>query len=159
MSDVIDDDTEQAILALWRQTPALVALCPQPATGRLKSTTPGADVQAAGVTVQVDCQFDSRQLAFADPKGSAPWNDNRKATITIRGVRADVTKAAAAVLDVFGRKLGAPGQPALTYPSGARFIRWWPTNQAAIEEDKDTKAGKDVWKATIEAKVWSVRTT
>lgn len=158
--ELVDNDTERAVLSLWRsamQLPSLFKRDPQ--TGRLKSLDPGADVQTSGPYAVLDCQLDSRKLAYADQKATAFWNDYRKVTITIYGTRADVVQAAGAVMAIFNRKLGAQGQRTLTYPSGARFIRWEPTNQVHIEEDRDTKAGRDVWRAVIEAKVWSIRST
>ena len=158
--DLADDDTLAAVIALWRADMQLPQLFRQPPqTGRLPSTDPGADVMARGPYAVLDCQLDSRKLAFADPKAAAYWNDYRLVTVTIYGTRADVVQAAGAVLAVFNRKLGAPGQKTLKYPSGARFIRWEPVNQVHLEEDKDTKAGRNVWKAVVQAKVWSVRQT
>lgn len=162
MADAIDDDTLAAVVALW-QSPlwpasrALNVFIAQPRTGRLKSTQPGQDVQTAGPYAVLDCRLARRELAGADKDGAAPWNDYRTVTITVYGVRADAVKGVGLVLALFGRLVGTPRQPDFSYPSGARFIRWWPQGDARIEEDQDAKAGKDVWKGTIEAEVWSIR--
>jgi hypothetical protein len=158
-ADCIDDDTEQAVLNLWQQDAAgLMGLFKQlPRTGRLKSTAPGADIQATGPYATVDSQLARREIIAADARGQFGWNDYRNVTITVYGVRADVVKAAQLFSSLFNRLIGTPlGRP-FTLPSGARFVRWWPQGDVAIEEDKDSKAGKDVWKAIAKAEVWSVR--
>lgn len=154
----VDDDTEQAILLLWELSVQFSELFSQlPRTGRQKPTAPGADVGAVGPYAIIDSRLLRTELIAADSLGSYGWNDYRTVTITVYGLRKDVVEGVALILAVFNRRLGAPGKPALSYPSGARFVRWWPVGNAVIEEDKDTKAGKDVWKGTIRAEVWSVR--
>lgn len=156
--EAIDDDTEAAAIALWESAVQLSSLfASPPRTGRLKSTAPGQDVQTSGPYVVLDSKLLKRDLIGADKDGLAYWNDYREVTMTVYGLRADVVKGIGLILAVFNRKLGAPGLQSLSYPSGARFMRWWPVGNAVIEEDKDAKAGKDVWKGTIKAEVWSVR--
>lgn len=160
MADCVDDDTEQAVITTWNSIGKLATMFKQsPRTGRQKSTQPGADIQATGPYAIVDSQLARREVVAADAKGSFGWNDYRHVTLTLYGVRADVTKAVPMVLGAFNRLLGVLNGAPLVYPSGARFMRWWPQGDAVLEEDKDTKAGKDIWKATIKAEVWSVRQT
>jgi hypothetical protein len=149
----VDEDTLEAVAALWQTTPALTALFAKPPTfGRAK--TPAS--QSGAVYAVIACEVDRRELIGTQ----GPWFDWRKVTITVYGdVKADVTNAAGCVLNVFNRDLGLAGFPTLTYPSGAaRFMSWMPDGEVKLEEDKDTAKGKDVWKATLGARVWSVRT-
>lgn len=162
MADVIDDDTEQAILKLWQRDAAnLSSVVKQPPqTGRLKSPTAKP---LPSPYAQIESKFESHEL-FAGPAGGGR-KDRRRVTITIRGLRADVVKAAALVFAIFNKNLGLgdpkvnPAAFTLEYPSGARFISWWPITPGEITEDKDTKAGQDVWVATIIGRVTSVRST
>lgn len=157
-ADVIDDDTLAATVALWQATPALMQVfASPPRTGRQKSTQPGQDIEASGLYAVLDSKLLRRELTGSDKAGAAPWFDYRSVTITIYGVRADVVQGVSLVLAAFDRQLGVPGKATLSYPSGARFMRWWPIGNAVIEEDKDSKAGKDVWKGVIQAEVWSIR--
>lgn len=128
-----------------------------PRTGRQYSTQPAQDIAATGPYVILDCKLDRRDLVGSDSQGLSAWNDYRTVTMTVYGTRADVVRGVALILGIFGRKLGAPNQPTLSYPSGARFMRWMPKGNAVIEEDKDSKAGKDVWRGIIRAEVWSIR--
>lgn len=141
--EVIDEDTLEAVRLLWEddavQLPALFTQGPM--TGRLK--TPQAMPYA-----QIACEPDHRDLAGT----LGAWHDWRKVTITIYGVKADVVAAGRAVLAVFNNRT------VLTYPSGARFIRWLPEGELKLVQDPDTKSGLDVWQGIISARVWSVRT-
>ncbi len=156
MSDVVDDDTEQAVCALWATSGPLVTLLGNPVTGRLKSTpdrplvppyaslacaaTPGAQRYTGGVRI-----------------------DRRKVTITLYGVRADVVTGLALALGLLNDQLGrpatakAPAVVGLGYPSGARFVRWLPLDDGEITQDPDTARGMDLWRGTVTAEVRSVR--
>ena len=159
MADVVDDDTTAAVIAAWRaDAGGLDALSP-PVSGRVKSTQGGADMQAKGTYTVVECVQGPRpNERFITGPGTQVRNDYRKVTLTVRGVRADVVAAVGLILALFNRTLGAPKRPTLTYPSGARFVRWWPLGDGEISEDKDTKAGKDVWQGVVSGEVWSIRT-
>lgn len=128
-------------------------------TGRQYSTQPATDIAAAGPYVILDSKLDRRELIYSDAQGASSWNDYRTVTLTVYGQRKDVVQGVALILGIFNRKLGAPNQPTLTFPSGAKFMRWMQKGNAVIEEDKDSKAGKDVWKGIIQAEVWSIRST
>lgn len=80
------------------------------------------------------------------------WHDHRKVTIRVWGKKADVVQALRALTARFNL------QTVLAYPSGARFLRWWPTGGPRLEEDPQRKAGEDVWVGTVEADAWSIRT-
>ena len=71
----------------------------------------------------------------------------------VRGRKADVVVALRAVSAAFGLAT------VLAFPSGARFMRWWPapggSNQLRLDPDK--KGGEDVWIGEVTAGVWSVR--
>ena len=159
-TEVVDDDTEAAIVALWGQTQALTKAFPNlPRTGRLKKDA-GQSIPTP--YAQLDCKQGPKPN---ERMTGGVRHDYREVTITIRGTRAEVVAGTSAVLGVFNRKLGDPNYPAanglpvvLTFPSGARFIQWWPLNDGAIEEEVETKAGKDVWKGIVRGQVWSVRT-
>lgn len=147
------------MLLLWQQDAGgLMKLFNQPPrTGRIKSTTGGADAQAVGPYAVVDSKLARKELIAADAKGAYGWNDYRNVTVTMYGIRSDVVQASQLFSALFNRLIGTPlGRP-FTLPSGARFVRWWPIGDITIEEDKDSKAGKDIWKATARAEVWSVR--
>lgn len=118
----------------------LPELIDAPKAGRLKSPQrmPYASIA---------CEYLRRQSAGT----SGAWHDVRKVTIQIRGLKADVVTAAGAVRAVFNE------QTTLVYPSGARFLRWWPQEDVKLYEDPATKDGQDIWVAELEAEVWSVR--
>lgn len=155
MADAIDDDTTQAVLKAWQSDQeTLPELFKQlPVVGRLKSTTPGADYAATGPTCELESKYDSRQSAAA----GGVWIDKRRVTFTVRGIRADVVAAVKAIRAVFGLMLGQKGGAPFALPSGARFMAWMPVNGDEIKQDKDAKAGKDVWQGEIVGLVWSVR--
>jgi len=84
------------------------------------------------------------------------WYDNRRVTITIRGLKPDVVAAIKDVLAVFNVKTQ------LAYPSvdaggQARFLKMWPDGNAKMKQDEATKDGQDVWIGEIGFIVRSVR--
>lgn len=141
----VDNDTLAAVRAAWRQdTSELPTLVQDPPTaGRLKGNRPDYPYAA------IDCQ-----------QGPVPnermtggiRHDFRQVTITIWGSKAQVAAAMNALLDRFNV------YTTLHYPSGSRFIQWWPLSDGDLVEDTDTALGLDIWKGTLKAKVWSVRT-
>lgn len=157
----VDDDTIQAVVSLWltakvTDTTGMACQLPQlftkpPTFGRAKSpATPN-------VYAVVSIALERRELVGV----LGPWFDWRRVKFESYGdIKADVVNAAGAILAVFNRNLGRTdmaGFATLTFPSGARFMSWQPVGEIHLEEDKDTARGKDVWKATLEALVWSVR--
>lgn len=140
--DVVDDDTLQAVQAIWKgATGTLPQLVTQgPKWGRLKSpeTLPYAQVNS--------------ELARRELSGTAGgWMDHRKVTLKVWGQKADVVTVQGILVALFHRRTR------LVYPSGARFIRWWPDSGATLTQDPATKDGRDVWISTMVADVWSVR--
>lgn len=143
--DVIDNDTLEAVRAWWKTDnevlPKLIPLGPQ--TGRLKSPAPMPYCVVA-------CEASKRELSGSAP--GAAWMDFRKVTFEVRGQKADVVAALAGINAIFNRQ-----DTALVYPSGARFLRWWPTNPGGLKQDESTKENLDIWIGTHEAEVWSIR--
>jgi hypothetical protein len=122
--------------------PSLPALCDEPPqSGRLKS--PQAMPYA-----HIACELLRREATGT----RRTWHDVRKVTITVRGLKADVVRALATIQTVFNT------ETVLAYPSGSRFLRWWPTGSPKLVQDEATKDGQDVWQGILEAEVWSVRT-
>lgn len=161
MADAVDADTLAAVRALWlSDTNGLNKLFPQPpATGRLKSTQPGADVDASGPSAVLDCvQGPRSNERFIVAQKPLARNDYRKVTATMRGTREQAANGVSLFLTLFNRSLGMPSYPTLTFPSEARFVRWWPLGDGQLKQDPDTKAGKDVWIGTVEGEIWSIRT-
>ncbi len=149
---VIDEDTERAVLLLWQQDtanlPTVFRQLPQ--TGRLKSPVSLPLVQP---TAQIESVYSKSE------RGTGYIKDRRKVTITVRGSRADVVKGMAFVLQIFNAALGGPKQfGQWIYPSGARFVRWWPLNDGELREEPTTKDGLDVWSGIVLGEVTSVRT-
>ena len=149
MADVVDDDTLQAVLLKWQtdntNLPTLVTALPE--TGRLKSP------QTGPVYAEMNCEFARREPAGTGWKGQpVPWYDDRKVTLALRGLRADVVKAVGFASTLFNTIT------TLQYPSGAVFIRWWPIKGNTLVQDPKVKSGKDIWIGAIEAEVRSVRT-
>ncbi|HEX5272704.1 MAG TPA: hypothetical protein VFW33_19540 [Gemmataceae bacterium] len=144
--DAIDDDTCAAVVALWKtdqaDLPKLFAHPPR--TGRLKAPDPYP-------SAQVDSEYARHESGFGYRK------DVRKVTLTLRGVRADVVAGLKAALALFNRNMGGPSQAGLTYPSGARFIKWWPLDSGTMKQEDTTKEGLDVWAGILTAEVTSVR--
>jgi hypothetical protein len=141
MATCVDNDTLEAVAARWKQVPdTLPALFKQPpATGRLHGTQ-------SSPYAQVTSEFSKHDSAGT---GGA-WHDWRKVTITVRGLKDDVRRGVEAVLEIFDDRT------TLVYPSGARFIRWWPQGDR-LEQEETTKDGQDVWMGVVEGEVWSVR--
>jgi hypothetical protein len=84
-----------------------------------------------------------------DTSGSC-W-DYRKVTITLYGLKDNVTTALIAVLGVFNAKTQ------LTYPSGASFLRWKPLDRGNLVPDVKTKQGQQIFQGVLTAEVWSER--
>lgn len=143
--DFTDNDTLFAVVAKWKESPALAALFPHPQAGRLKSQPPPY--------VHLDCKLDRRECAGTGTGGGIPWHDYRLVTLTVVGVKARVVEIVQAALAVFHQKTE------LTYPTGSNgvFRQWWPLEEGRLEEDPDRKEGQDQWRGVIEARVWSVR--
>lgn len=146
--DVVDADTTAAVIALWQSAggASLPELGTQPPQwGRLKSPAPF-------IHAQVTCEVARREAAgTAAPGQPVPWHDHRKVTIRVWGRKDDVAPIQALLVGIFNT--GA----VLTYPSGARFVRWWPDGGSVLKQDDSTKAGFDVWISETVADVWSVR--
>lgn len=143
MADAVDDDVCAGVEAAWKASAALSGMFPlPPVRGRLTGT------QAAAMPyVSLACEFTRSESAGT---GGA-WHDHRKVTLTVYGVEKDVKAAVAAVGDVFNLNT------VLLFPSGARFMRWWPDGGNKTEIDPERKAGEDVWRGITAADVWSVR--
>jgi hypothetical protein len=166
---IVDQDTLAAVQMLWEtatlggagpggiggfttvQLPGLVTLG-FPIAGRAKSQ-PGAAMKLP--YVKVSSKPSSRRLAGSN--FNSVWFDFREVTFTVYALKQDVANVAGAVLAVFNRQLGEPGQPTLNYPSGARFMGWQQEGEAVMAPDPTTVHGDDVWTATITAKVQSLR--
>lgn len=149
-SEFIDNDTLEAVGNLWRTSPALAGLIPEPHAGKLKSPQPP-------LYCQMDCKLDRREPAGTGTGGGLPWHDYRLVTLTIVGVKARVVAAVETALAVFHQKT------TLTFPSTdtstglPRFIQWWPLEAGGLTEDPDRKEGQDIWRGVIQGRVWSVR--
>lgn len=118
--------------------PALFGDLPQ--SGRLHGPQPSP-------YAQIESELLRRESVGTD----GFWHDTRRITITIRGLKAEVLEALRNVLAVFNR------DTVLTYPSGARFVRWWPVGGPKLTQETTTKDGQDVWAGSVEAEVWSIR--
>ncbi len=175
---MVDDDTCGAVRALWgpADTQYLPQLLPQnlPMMGRLKSP-----LQPPYATVWSELhKRESAGTGVVVPTISAfpihYWQDQRKVTITVRGIKSDVTLAMGLLGLIFNGDLGTPANPnTWIYPSTlqtnlttrrslpylAQFVRWWPGDGGGnfLEQDKDTKAGQDIWLGKLIGIVWSTR--
>lgn len=143
---VVDNDTLEAVKARWLQDQTqLPALFTQPVrAGRLKSA-PDRQLQ------RPYAQASSVLLRREKSGTSGHWHDHRRVTIKVWGVKADVVNALDVLQGIFNVDL------TLAYPSGARFVRWWPDGDARLYQDETTKDGEDIWVGEIGADVWSVR--
>lgn len=154
MADAIDDDTLAAVVALWGTNQALAKLFPAGLqAGRLHSPK---DAPLPIPNAQVACEFAREDLAYSYRL------DRRKVTLTMRGVKADVVAGLKAALATFSRDMGnpvIPQTPGLTYPSGARFVRWWPLDSGKLEQEEATRQGQDVWRGIITGEATSARTS
>lgn len=149
MADVIDDDTCAAVLAAWQADATLPGLFARPPgrerlkAGQQGSLPPGSPALYA----RLEC----RHLRSASAGTAGAWHDHRKVTLTAYGVESAVNAAVQAMLNAFNSRT------VLVYPSGARFIRWWPTTGGELKIDEKARQGQDVWQGVVEADVWSVR--
>ncbi len=141
IGEYIDAETVEAIRNLWNMQASLPQLFDRPLqSGRLK---PG---QASTYAV---C---SSELDHAESAGTGgAWHDYRRVKIKVYGVLGDVVTAIRAINAIFTQ------DTVLTYPSGDRFMRWWPAGSDKLEQDPATKGGQDIWIGTVEATVWSIR--
>lgn len=141
MNESIDDDTLQAVKSFWESDPTLPAIVVGSVqTGRLKS--PQAMPYAS-----VEIQPLRRESAGT----GGLWHDYRKVLIEVRGIRADVIRVMKLTDNMFHRNM------VLVFPSGSRFIRWWPEDCDSVTQDPDTKDGFDIWIGEIHGTVWSIR--
>jgi hypothetical protein len=155
MPDVVDDDTVQAVLALWatdrEHLPTVFAEPPR--WGRLRSLGQVPKASRTLPYAQVNCELLRRECAGT----AGAWHDHRLVTLTLWGLKDQATEGLAFVKAVFNQRC------VLVYPSTdaatgiPRFIRWWPDKGDALKLDKDVKDAEDVWMATLSADVWSIR--
>lgn len=142
----IDDDTLRAVRLIWMADPILLpVLFTEPIrAGRLKSTPDR-------VLKMPYAQATSELLRRESAGTGGAWHDHRKVTIKVWGLKDDVVSAIAVLTGIFNLFT------TLVYPSGARFIRWWPDGDAKLYQDEATKDGQDVWVGEIVGDVWSIR--
>ena len=151
MADAVDDDTLAAVLARWLADPALsVLFASPPEVGALKSPS-GLPLPLP--YARLACEFWSR-----DSAGTAGvFHDYRRVVVEAWAARADSVRVLAALMTAFNRDtvLSLPStDPGTGLP---RFVRWWPVNHGSLDEEEDPARGRDVWRATVEGRVWSVR--
>ena len=145
----IDDDTLRAVKKAYLADPVLPVLLSQLfiepiRAGRLKSTP--------DKLLKLPYAQATSELKGREATGTAgTWHDHRKVTIKVWGLKDDTVQAIAILTGIFNL------QTVLTYPSGAKFIRWWPDGDAKLYQDPATKDGSDIWIGEISADVWSVR--
>ena len=156
----IDSDTLAAVVTLWTTDATLPGLFKEPIrSGRIKApqATGGVYGDREFPYAQATCELDRRELSGT---GGA-WFDYRKVTLRAWGKKDQASAALAAMLARFNLGLpstaDAAGRATIVFPSGERFIQFWPLDGGTIAEDKDVKAGFDVWVATVTGRVWSIR--
>ncbi len=156
MSTAVDDDTLAAVRLLWAATAALPALTDRAiVAGAVRSPReqplPLPYAHAA-------CEnLPGKGMHYV----KAIRKDVRKVTLTVWGTYAQCRLALPLMLGTFNLRMGGPeGLPGLAYPSGARFIKWWPVDDGSLAQEQGEgaqKAGEDVWLARVTAEVYSVR--
>lgn len=148
-TNVIDNDTLEAVQTLWATVQGLPAIVSRrPGAGRLKSTK---EEPLALPYAQIVSEHDSTE------RGYNHRIDRRKVSINIYGTKAQVVTAMNLALATFNDRLGWPGGTRLEYPSGARFLSWLLLTHGTLSQDDTVRAGEDVWVGMIEARVSSVR--
>lgn len=152
MADTVDQDTLEAVQSLWLTSQELPTLLDRsPAAGMARSpreqplTLPYGVIKCEGVP--------GKTVRYV----KAIRKDVRKVTLEVYGTHDQTQAALTAMLALFNSQLGAPNRPTLVFPSGVKFIKWWPTNDGSHAKDKDTRGGEDVWKASVEGEVYSTR--
>ncbi len=145
--DVVDDDTLQAVIALWRAAggqslPALVTQKPKWGRGKSPDPIPYAHVEV---------EFVGRLPAGAAAGQPVPWYDDRKVTLRVWALKDDAVTVQGLLVGIFNL------QTTLVFPSKAGFMRLWPDGGATLSQDKDTKDGRDVWVCQLVFTVRSVR--
>lgn len=158
MADAVDNDVYEAAVALWHSDqsglPALFAEAP--GAGRPKSPRERPLSLPYG-TMTVIPQPGKTEFYTGTIR-----KDVRLLKIEAWGSKAQAVAALKAMLAVFNNQLGsgAAGQRTMVFPSGARFIKFWPTNSGELKQEEGPAAerqGVDLWKATVEGEVYSVR--
>jgi len=161
----INDDVAQALKALWMATPGLgTADGSGFSAGELKASLPSPQPPTYALIGVAKGRAEERYTGQA-------WSDYRNVTLTVRGQKPNVVKALALMLATFNRRLVnadmvalstlvlAPLVPlAVTLPSGARFVRWWPANGGDTAIKETPKSGNEIWRAWITGEVWTIRT-
>lgn len=138
--DAIDHDTLAAVRTRWLASGALPGLINSPPqAGRLVA-------QHGAVYVVITSQLERRELTGT----RRTWFDWRRVTITAYGPEADVREIAEAALDVFNLDVS------LVFPSGARFVKWWPEGNT-LELDEENAQAEDIWRAEVAGLVLAVR--
>jgi hypothetical protein len=154
MVDAVDEDTLAALQALWLTSPSLPALLDRaPASGAAKSTRDQPLKLPYGL---LTCEPSPKTVRYI----KSIRKDVRRCVLSIWGTHAQAKDALSAVLAIFHARLGAPNYPVITYPSGAKFVKLWPLNDGHLAKEEGAsgaRAGEDVWRATIEIEVTSVR--
>jgi hypothetical protein len=154
-TEVVDDDTEAAALALWntdtQNLPELFTV--PPITGRVKQDIPGQAKVMPYATITSEKSRKPERLT-----GNI-YFDYRKLTITVWGIRAQVVQAMGFIRALFNI------ETVLTYPSTSlgnnglpRFQSYQPDpGGGELPEDPVSAQGQDVWKGVVTGEVWSTR--
>jgi hypothetical protein len=173
-----NDDTYQALRLAWQRALGDPTF-PQGfrdliQAGRLKSQE-GQNLAPVGIDPPYAHMLVEKGRANERNTGVF-YFDYRNVTVTLVGIKKDVTAALPQVLELFNRGLvpfelaylvnlppsqtGGRKYHTLTYPfySFRRFFRWLPLNDGELVEDDATKKGKDVWRGIIRGELTSIMT-
>lgn len=155
MADVVDDDTIAMVQQLWLSSPTLTEILDRaPAADTAKSPR-GQPLQLPYGTIACE-HSPGRSQRYVN----GTRKDVRRVVISVWGTHEQANAALQAMEATFHARLSAPGYTLVGYPSGAKFIKWWPVNNGRLVKETGSsaaKGGEDVWRATIEAEVTSVR--
>lgn len=138
------------MLELWKATPALMSLLPKPPqSGQLK----GPQQAPYG---QISCAFVSDERMTGGIR-----YDNREVAFTVRGSKAEVVAAIAAIALVFNTDLGQPNHPTLTFDAPTTRLFWFrPKSWGTLRQitgPEGTKAGDDFWEGVWDGELRTVR--
>jgi hypothetical protein len=152
MASAIDDETAQAVIALWKATPALVALAKLP---------PQLDRLTTGQTMPY-VQIEVKKEKDPERCSSQHFYDYREVTLTVYGTRPQIVPCIPAIVAVFNRQLATGPNPAnptatLIFPGSTYLYRWWELGHGDIVEDEKRKGGENIYKAVVRGECATVR--
>ncbi len=149
MSSIEDNDIAQGITTLWAATSAVTTAVPgglHNGRGKAGLTMPYAeiDVKQGPTGAETGWMTGGRYLDF------------RHVTLTIRGLKAGVSTALAAVRALFDHEVSL-GRFTNLAPPNSLSVRIRPISIDDLHQDPEKQQGEDIWIGTAEYEILTTR--